>query len=89
LITEADIVEDEFHSRDSQDQADRHTRKDGDDGFVDGLDLPRLQHIAGEESDDQERDQNEQRPRRENLLLLRLGRLCIDRQRREVRDGPA
>jgi hypothetical protein len=38
------------------------TCKDGQDGLVDGLDLPRLEHVTGEQGDDEKHDENEERP---------------------------
>ena len=38
------------------------TRKDGQDGLVDGLNLPRLEHVTGEQGDDEQHDKDEERP---------------------------
>jgi hypothetical protein len=38
------------------------TGKDGQDGLVDGLDLPRLKHVTSEQGDDEKHDENEERP---------------------------
>ena len=35
------------------------TGKDGQDSFVDGLNLPRLEHVTGEEGDDEQHDKDE------------------------------
>ena len=69
LIVAADDIEDKVNSRDSQDQPNQHPREDGDDGLMDGLDLLLLQHVAGEEGNDQEHDGDEERPRGGDLLL--------------------
>jgi hypothetical protein len=38
------------------------TGKDGQNGLVYGLDLPRLKHVTGEQGDDEKHDENEERP---------------------------
>ena len=38
------------------------TSKDGQDSLVDGLNLPRLKHITGEEGYDEQHDKDEERP---------------------------
>ena len=38
------------------------TCKDGQDSLVYGLNLPRLEHVTGEEGDNEQHDQDEERP---------------------------
>jgi hypothetical protein len=38
------------------------TGKDGQDGLVNGLDLPRLEHVTGEQGDDEKHNEDEERP---------------------------
>lgn len=53
------------------------TGKDGQDRFVNGLDFARVQDVAGEEGDDEQDDEDGQGPRGEDLLLARLGFVCM------------
>ena len=57
--------------RHDEDQSDRHAGKDGDGRLVDGRHFFLLQHVAGEEGDDEEHDRDEERPRLEDLVLGR------------------
>ena len=38
------------------------TREDGQNSLMDGLDFPRLEHITGEQSDNEKHDEDKQRP---------------------------
>lgn len=44
------------------DEEEGSTRKDGQDGLVDGLNLPRLEHVTGEEGDNEQHNKDEERP---------------------------
>lgn len=62
----------------------RRTRKDGQDCFMDGLDLLLLQNVTRKEREYQQHDQNEQRPGAEELLGARFGSICFNHHRLDI-----